>query len=112
MVAPQPMAAAPVAVAREEAPAQAAAASFELPLDNLEAIAQAAGLEWVNSDAEKIRAVQDAMASEPPAPRVARERAPVKLSEEGPLVLVETRKDLSQVKLPFEATPQETQGRV
>ncbi len=111
MVAPQPVEAAPLAAARPAAPAQPPAASFELPLDNLEAIAEAAGLEWVNSDAEKIRAVRDAMASEPPAPRVARERAPVKLSEEGPLVLVETRKDLSQVKLPFEAASQETQGR-
>ena len=100
-----------MAAARPKRRREPPAASFELPLDNLEAIAQAAGLEWVNSDAEKIRAVQDAMASEPPAPRVARERAPVKASDEGPLVLVETRKDLSQVKLPFETPPQETQGR-
>jgi ribonuclease E len=32
-----------------------------------------------------------------------REPAPVVVADEGPLVLVETRKDLSQVKLPFEA---------
>ena len=34
--------------------------------------------------------------------RVPRERKPVAAVDEGPLVLVETRKDLSQVKLPFE----------
>ena len=51
------------------------------------------------------------MASEPPAIHEPRERKPVESVEEGPLVLVETRKDLSQVKLPFEAAPQETQGR-
>ena len=37
-----------------------------------------------------------------PAP-LGREPAPVIVIDEGPLVLVETRKDLSQVKLPFEA---------
>ena len=66
---------------------------------------QSAGLEWVNSDAEKIRAVQEAMAAEPPAgARAARAAAAQVLVDEGPLVLVETRKDLSQLKLPFEAS--------
>jgi ribonuclease E len=37
---------------------------------------------------------------------VPRERKPVVALDEGPLVLVETRKDLSQVRLPFESTPQ------
>jgi ribonuclease E len=36
--------------------------------------------------------------------RVPREIRPVVLPDEGPLVLVETRKDLSQVMLPFEQT--------
>jgi ribonuclease E len=37
---------------------------------------------------------------------VPRERKPMVVIDEGPLVLVETRKDLSQLKLPFEqATP-------
>ena len=52
--------------------------------------------------AEKIRAVQAAMAAEPPPAHVPRERKPVEKIDNGPLVLVETRKDLSQVKLPFE----------
>ena len=83
---------------------------FVLPLGTLEAVAEAAGLQWVNSDADKIRAVQEAMADEPPPVRVPRERKAPVVVDEGPLVLVETRKDLSQFKLPFE-TAQETQGR-
>jgi ribonuclease E len=75
---------------------------YALPLTQLHQIAQAAGLQWVNSDADKIAAAQAAMAAQPEVVRVPRERKPVTLVDEGPLVLVETRKDLSQVKLPFE----------
>ena len=74
-------------------------------MDSLQAVAESAGLQWVNSDAEKIRAVQAAMASEPAPARPPRERKPVASVDEGPLVLVETRKDLSQFKLPFETAP-------
>ena len=106
-----PMAAAPQPVAVAAAPAVARAAEpFVLPLAPLEALAESAGLEWVNSDAEKIRAVREAMAGEAPAAHVPRERKPTRVADEGPLVLVETRKDLSQVKLPFEHAAQETQG--
>ena len=35
--------------------------------------------------------------------RVPREPRPVVVIDEGPLVLVETRKDLAQMKLPFES---------
>ncbi|MEO5698516.1 MAG: ribonuclease E/G, partial [Burkholderiaceae bacterium] len=116
--APEPvasMAAAPVAPAPSEAAAPAPAAllepiaaaepaeSFALPVETLHAVADSAGLQWVNSDADKIRAVQAAMASEAAPARVPRERQPVRVDESGPLVLVETRKDLAQVKLPFEA---------
>ena len=73
-----------------------------LPTDELRSVAEGAGLEWVNSDAEKIRAVQEAMANEPKPARVPREPKPVVAVDEGPLVLVETRKDLAQIKLPFE----------
>jgi ribonuclease E len=89
----------------------AAATSYALPLDSLAAVAEAAGLQWVNSDATKIEAAQSALAADPPPTHVPREIRPVVASEEGPLVLVETKKDLSQVKLPFETAPQETQGR-
>ena len=48
------------------------------------------------------------MAAEPAAVRTPREpRRPV-LVDEGPLVLVETKKDLSQLKLPFD--PQQQPG--
>jgi ribonuclease E len=90
--------AAPVAVAAAPAPVEV----FVLPLDRLQAVAESAGLQWVNSDADKIRAVQAAMAAEPPPAHVPRERKPLERVDEGPLVLVETRKDLTQFKLPFE----------
>jgi len=90
--------AAPVAVAAPQAPVE----KFVLPLDRLQAVAESAGLQWVNSDAEKIRAVQAAMAAEPKPAHVPRERKPPARVDEGPLVLVETRKDLTQFKLPFE----------
>ncbi|MEQ1805524.1 MAG: ribonuclease E/G, partial [Burkholderiaceae bacterium] len=91
-VAPTPHAAAEVVVVQ----------AYELPLDQLQQVAAASGLEWVNSDADKARAVQEAMAREPQPVHVPRERPPVAKIDEGPLVLVETRKDLSQIKLPFE----------
>jgi len=91
------------ATAHATAPAPAPVAStFELPLASLQSVAKSAGLQWVNSDADKIRAVQATMAAEPAAVRVPRERKPAVTVDDGPLVLVETRKDLSQFKLPFE----------
>jgi ribonuclease E len=67
---------------------------FSLSLPELQAIAQSCGLEWVNSDAARIAAVQAAIAAEPKPLHIPRERpAPVVL-DEGPLVLVETRKEL------------------
>ncbi|MCW5656446.1 MAG: Rne/Rng family ribonuclease [Burkholderiaceae bacterium] len=76
--------------------------SFELPLSDLQQLADGAGLQWVHSDADKVQAVQQAIAAEPMPPHVPRERKPVVLPDDGPLVLVETRKDLSQIALPFE----------
>ncbi len=83
-------------------PPPASVTPFVLETDALQAVAESAGLQWVNSDAEKIRAAQEAMAQEPPPVHVPREPKPVVAVDEGPLVLVETRRDLSQVKLPFE----------
>jgi len=91
-------------------PPASAAQPFVLSLGTLETIASNAGLEWVNSDAEKIRAAQEAMAREPAPVHVPRERKPLPAVDEGPLVLVETRKDLSQIKLPFEASSTGIQG--
>ncbi|MCV2357392.1 Rne/Rng family ribonuclease [Paucibacter sp. TC2R-5] len=102
-VAPPAVVAAPTP---EPAPAVAAvaavAAPFVLEIDALQAVAQSSGLQWVNSDAEKIRAAQEAIAAEVKPVHVPRERAAVVSIEEGPLVLVETKKDLAQIKLPFE----------
>ncbi|MFT4195044.1 MAG: ribonuclease E/G, partial [Ottowia sp.] len=80
-------------------------APFSLPADELARIADAAGLNWVNSDADKVAAVQAAIAAEPRPIRVPRERPPVVELDDGPLVLVETRKDLREVTLPFEQAP-------
>ena len=93
-------------VAAEPAAAAAAAPApvepFDLPVDDLRALAASAGLEWVNSDAERILVVQQAMANEPKPVHVPRQPRPPKVLDDGPLILVETRKDLSQMKLPFE----------
>nr|WP_295130878.1 Rne/Rng family ribonuclease [uncultured Roseateles sp.] len=101
--APVVEAAAPAAPAPVAAAAAPAVPAFVLAIDELQAVAAASGLQWVNSDAEKIRAAQEAIAAEPKPVHVPREPKPVVSIEEGPLVLVETRKDLGQVKLPFEA---------
>jgi ribonuclease E len=75
---------------------------YALPTDALHSLAGGAGLQWVNSDAEKIRVVHEAMAREPKPVHVPRQpRVHVRV-DEGPLVLVETRRDLSQQKLPFD----------
>jgi ribonuclease E len=60
----------------------------------MQAVAQSSGLEWVNSNPERIAAVQAAIAAEPKPVHVPRERPPLVILDEGPLVLVETRKDL------------------
>jgi len=78
---------------------------FELPVDDLAQVAASSGLQWVNSDADKIAAVQAAIASEPRPSRVPRERPALPVIDQGPLVLVETRRDLSEMKLPFEQQP-------
>ena len=73
-----------------------------LPLNELQQLAQGAGLHWVHSDADKVSAAQAAIAAAGRSVHVPRERPPAVSIDEGPLVLVETRKDLSQVKLPFD----------
>lgn len=110
--APAPVVSLMAAPVARELPAPAAvavaappAAPYQLPTDTLAAIASDAGLQWVNSDAEKIRAVQEAMASEPEPIHVPRQPKPPAVVDNGPLVLVETKKDLSQIRLPFDSTP-------
>ncbi|PIT72640.1 Rne/Rng family ribonuclease [Limnohabitans sp. G3-2] len=89
----EPVAAAPAAMP--------AAAQYILQMDQLQQVAQGSGLVWVNSDAAKVAAVQAAIAAEPQPVRVPRERPPAVVVNEGPLVLVETRKDLKDMNLPF-----------
>ena len=76
-----------------------------MPTDALVDVAQSSGLQWVNSDSAKIEAVQAAIAAEAKPVHVPRERpAPVSI-DAGPLVLVETKRDLSNMTLPFEQPP-------
>ncbi|MDE2604702.1 MAG: hypothetical protein KGL68_02145 [Burkholderiales bacterium] len=74
---------------------------FRLPVDDLKNVAETSGLQWVLSDADKIAAAQAAIAAEPRPVHVPRERPPVVVVDEGPLVLVETRRDLRNLQLPF-----------
>lgn len=75
---------------------------FALSLAELAQVAQSSGLSWVNSDAEKIAAVQAAIAAEPKPVRVPRVRPAAVQVDAGPLVLVETKRDLRNMTLPFE----------
>ncbi|MFN7444960.1 MAG: Rne/Rng family ribonuclease, partial [Curvibacter sp.] len=102
---------APLAAAQEEpratgpaplAPGLPRVQPYALPLSELNAVASGSGLQWVNSDAGKIAAVQAAIAAEPKPIHVRRERPAPVVIDEGPLILVETRKDLRDMKLPFE----------
>jgi ribonuclease E len=109
VVAPAPMAA--TAVAPVAAPVAATTATsgsmpkvqgYALPTESLQQVAQSSGLQWVNSDANKIAAVQAAIAAEPKPVHVPRERPAPVVVDTGPLVLVETRRDLRNMSLPFE----------
>ncbi len=97
--APVPKVVTPAAEVPQALPVVAA---FVLPIDEMNQVAQASGLEWVNSNAEKVAQVQAAIAAEPRPIHVPREPRPVLVVDEGPLVLVETRKDLRNMHLPFE----------
>jgi ribonuclease E len=94
--------AAPAAVAPAVAPAPLVAQAFVLDAEQLRQVAETAGLQWVGSDAAKIQAAREAMALEAAPVHVPRAPRPLAVVDEGPLVLVETRKDLSQYKLPFD----------
>lgn len=100
VAAPAP---APAQVAAVPAPAPVAA--YTLPMDALQQIAQGSGLEWVNSDATKIAQVQASIAAQPAPTRVPRERPALVVADDGPLVLVETKRDLRQVTMPFDTPP-------
>jgi ribonuclease E len=108
-----PIASAPATVVPQAAPPAASptenampkVSSYALPTEALQQVAQTSGLQWVNSDPARISAVQAAIAAEPKPVHVPRERPVAVVSNEGPLVLVETKKDLRNMTLPFEETP-------
>lgn len=107
VVAPAVAAPAPAPVTAPAAPSAGMprVQPFALPVDALQAVAAASGLQWMNSDSEKVAAVQAAIAAEPKPVRVPRERPPAVVLDDGPLVLVETRRDLAAMPLPFEQPP-------
>jgi len=97
-----PVVAAPVSAAvATESPGLPVVQAFQLPVEALNQVANSSGLQWVNSDPAKIAAVQALIAAEPQPIHVPRERPAAVVRDEGPLILVETRKDLSDMKLPF-----------
>ena len=102
----EPAAATPVAEAAVSVPAQSSAPApvqpFVLPVGEMQALAESVGLQWVQSDPAKVAAVQAAIAAEPCPVHVPRQRPALVLLDEGPLVLVETRRDLRELVLPFE----------
>jgi ribonuclease E len=85
------------------ATAMPSVAAYQLAVEQLATIAQGAGLEWIQSDAAKVAQAQAAIAAEPRQAHVPREPKPVAAMDDGPLVLVETKRDLRTVVLPFEA---------
>ena len=107
----EPAPAAPVVAAPAPAPAPQAHGAmpqvtpFVLPVEEMQQVAQGSGLQWVLSDADKVAAVQAAIAAEPRPIHVPRERPPAVVLDDGPLVLVETRRDLRDMQLPFEQPP-------
>ena len=85
-------------------------AAFVLPVASMEQVAKSSGLEWVHTDTDKVAAVQAAIAAEAAPVHVPRERAPVEALDDGPLVLVETRRDLGSMQLPFDQQSKLLQG--
>jgi ribonuclease E len=81
--------------------------SFDLPVADMDAVASGAGLQWVNSNPERIAAVKAQIAAEPKPVHVPRERPPAVVIDAGPLVLVETKRDLRNMTLPFEQAAQQ-----
>jgi ribonuclease E len=77
---------------------------YNLPVTELEGIAQASSLQWVQSNPARVAEVQAAIAAEPRPVHVPRERPPLVVLDEGPLILVETRRDLQQLSMPFETS--------
>ena len=76
--------------------------AYALPMDDLTQVATGSGLQWVNSNTAKVAQAKAAIAAEVQTVRVPRDRPAAVASTEGPLVLVETKRDLGTLPLPFE----------
>jgi ribonuclease E len=79
---------------------------YQLNLEQLHSVAREAGMEWVQSDAVKVQAVQAALAATPKPIVLPRERKPVAVVDDGPLVLVETRRDLTALAMQMQQQQQ------
>lgn len=106
-IPPHVQAVAPASIAAVGATGLPKVQSFTLPMDALNQMAQGSGLSWVNSDSAKVAQVQAAIAAEAKPIHVPRARAAVAPIDTGPLVLVETKRDLRSLQLPFEETQPE-----
>ncbi|MFM2050532.1 MAG: hypothetical protein RL682_1023, partial [Pseudomonadota bacterium] len=71
-------------------------------MDALHQVASDSGLQWINTDADRVNAVQAAIAAEPLPQHLPRERPAAVVLDNRPLVLVETKRDLRNMTLPFE----------
>ncbi|HMS26526.1 MAG TPA: Rne/Rng family ribonuclease [Burkholderiaceae bacterium] len=83
-----------------------AVADYTLPAAELAEVANNSGLQWVGSDAAKVAAAQAAIAAEAAAApaHIPRERPAPMVIDSGPLIMVETKRDLRDMQLPFEKT--------
>ena len=77
-------------------------ALYDLPLHDLAEVAKGSGLQWVNSNASKIAEAKAAIAAEVKPVHIPRERPAMATASDAALVLVETKRDLRGVTLPFE----------
>ena len=68
--------------------------AYTMPESELAQVASQAGLQWVSTDAGRAAVVQAAIAAEPRPVHIPRERASLVVADDGPLILVETRRDL------------------
>jgi ribonuclease E len=98
---PVPVAATPVAAITSTGMPKVSS-SYALPMEALQQVASGSGLQWINTDADRVAAVQAAIAAEPSLQHVPRERPAAVVLDNRPLVLVETKRDLRNMTLPFE----------
>lgn len=80
------------AFAEVPAPVSTIAKASPLPIETLQSVLDNAGMTWVHTDSQKLRASQEEAARTVAAPRVPRERKPLPPIQHGPMILVETNR--------------------